>query len=64
MLRILIFTFQVTAHSGLLLVRRRLAGVGKEGGKVKSYKNCPGQTRSLVKMEVFVGILVCGRNLN
>ena len=27
-------------------------------------KNCPGQTRNLVKMEVFVGVLVCSQNLN
>ncbi len=31
-----IVAFQSAAHIGLLLVRRSPAGVGKEGGKVKS----------------------------
>ena len=41
-------TFQVTTHIGLF----------KEGGKVKSYKNCPGHVRNLVKVEVFIGRFV------
>ena len=44
----MIFSFQSTANIGLL----------KEGGKVKSYKNYPGHTGNLVKVEVFIGRFV------
>jgi len=30
----------------------------KEGGKVKSHKNCPGHARTVVKEVVFVGCFV------
>jgi hypothetical protein len=41
--RVKILTFQVTAYIGLL----------KEGGKIKSLKNCPGQAPNLVKVRIF-----------
>jgi hypothetical protein len=58
-----ILTFQVTARIGPLQGdpkrdKERLGPEPKEGGKVKSYKNCPGHTGNLVKVEVFIGRFV------
>ena len=43
-----IFTFQLTAYTGLL----------KEGGKIRSYESCVGQAQNLMKVQIFVGCFV------
>jgi hypothetical protein len=56
-----IFTFQSTAHIGLLKgTPNAVKSVWepKEGGKVNSYRNCPGQAQNLEKAKIIIGHFV------
>ena len=54
-----IFASKLTAHIGLLKVNPnaiKSVWESKEGGSVKSQRrDCPGQIRTLLKVEVFLG---------